>query len=73
MSAPALSQSWPVGDRYRATLIVSKPNRAGHRSAVIEWTPHLPGQLTKEEVAQYVAGRNAAFQALGLSALVIET
>lgn len=70
-TAPALTKSWRVG-KFTATLSVSQPDPSGHRAALIEWTPHLPANLTKEELTQYRTGRNAAFQALGLSALVIE-
>lgn len=68
--AAALSKSWQCG-RYTATLTVP-PVANGVLHASIEWFPHMPRDLTPEELEAYRAGRNAAFKALGLSALVIE-
>lgn len=70
-SAPALVRSWRVGNRT-ATLTVSQPGASGQRAAVIEWLPDQPRSLSPAELDEYRRGRNAAFKALGLSALIIE-
>lgn len=69
-AAPALTRSWQVG-RYVATLTVP-PLDGGVLHGVIDWAPHVPNDLTPEEVQAYRRGRAAAFQALGLSALIVE-
>lgn len=68
-TAPALVRSWAVG-RYTATLTVP-PLASGVIHAVIEWEPHIPNDLTSEELGAYHRGLNAAIQELGLSALVV--
>ena len=70
-SAAVISRSWRVGDRT-STLTVSAAGPNGERSAVIEWEPDRPSNLTPPELDEYRRGRNAAFRGLGLSALVIE-
>ncbi len=68
----ALVRSWPVG-RYTATMTVQQPKPGKPVMAVVEWEPEAPKGLSSEEFKQYRAGRNAAFNAMGLTALVIET
>ena len=70
-SLPALVRSWRVGSRT-ATLTVSQPDINGQRSALIEWDGDVPKKLSPAELEQYRRGRDAAFKALGLSALVVE-
>lgn len=70
-SPPALVRSWRVGKRT-ATLMVSEPGPDGQRSAVIEWDGDTPTNLSPAELNEYRRGRDAAFKALGLNALVIE-
>ncbi|HEY8878635.1 MAG TPA: hypothetical protein VIN03_13795 [Roseateles sp.] len=53
-------------------MTVSQPSPTGQRSVLIEWDGEPPKRLTSEELQQYREGRNAAIQALGLNALVIE-
>ncbi len=60
MSAEAaFVRSWSVG-RYVCTLRLpkAKPGQPAHCS--IEWSPMVPTRLTKTELAQYRAGRDAA-------------
>lgn len=68
--APALTKTWAVG-RYTATLTVP-PLAAGVMHAVIDWAPHIPKDLTAEELQAYRRGRDAAFRDLGLAALVVD-
>lgn len=70
-STPALVRSWLVGGRT-ATLTVSRTGPDGERSAVIGWEPDRPSNLSSAELDEYRRGRDAAFQALGISVLVIE-
>lgn len=74
-SAAAFSQSWPVGP-YTATLTVPTLRPGSALSACIEWAPYTPGQLPADHLAQYRAGRDAAFAAmsrrLGIRAAVVE-
>lgn len=53
------TRSWPCG-RYTCTLTLptAKPGQPAHCS--IEWSPTVPTQLTKVELAQYRAGRDSA-------------
>jgi hypothetical protein len=65
MSAEAatLVRSWRVG-RYTATLTMPRPMRGQAQSAVIEWSPSVPTELTDAEVKQYRSGRDAAIAEL---------
>lgn len=69
-SAPSLSRSWAVG-RYTASLDVG-PLAGGVVNAVVTWTPHLPNDLTPDEVQAYRRGRDEAFRDLGLAALICD-
>ena len=69
--AAAFTRSWRVG-RYTATLTVPTPRPGKVASAVIDWEPHVPTALTREEREQYRAGRDAAIRSLGINAVVIE-
>jgi len=69
--AAALSRTWKVGARYVATLTVP-PVANGVLHASIEWLPHVPRDLTPEELEAYRLGRDRAFRELGLTALVVE-
>jgi len=69
--APALVRSWRVGKRT-ATLTVSQAGPNGERSALIEWDGGVPPKLSAAELNEYRRGRDAAFKALGVSALIIE-
>ena len=55
----ALVRQWRVG-AFTATLTMPRPMRGKTSSAVIEWHPHAPTELTSDEVKQYRAGRDAA-------------
>jgi hypothetical protein len=68
--AASLSRTWKVG-RYRAILTVP-PVENGVRHACIEWAPHVPRDLTPDELKEYWLGRDRAFRELGLTALVLE-
>lgn len=68
--AAALSRTWKVG-RYTATLTVP-PVKNGVLHASIEWQPHVPRDLTPDELEAYRLGRDRAFRELGLSALIVE-
>jgi hypothetical protein len=73
---PAFVHSWQVG-RWTATLTVP-PIIPGQRgTAVVEWSPAMPGRpLTATERAQYQAGRDEAIAELsklmGLSRATVE-
>lgn len=69
-SAAALTKTWQVG-RYTATLTVP-PLGGGVLHATVDWAPHTPNALTPEEVQAYRSGLASAFQALGLSALIVQ-
>ncbi len=56
-------RSWRVG-RWTCTLTVPQATRGVVRSAVTEWAPSFPTELSPEERAQYRAGRNAALAEL---------
>jgi hypothetical protein len=64
-------RTWKVG-RYTATLTLPTPRPGKVASAVIEWAPHIPRGLTREELEQYRAGRDVAIRSLGVKALVID-
>lgn len=64
--SPALVRSWSVG-RYTCTLLMPKVRGRMLTSCVIEWTPEQPRKLTEAEIAQYRAGRDAAFAELALA------
>jgi hypothetical protein len=57
----AFVRTWTVG-RYTATLTLP-PLAAGVVQAVLEWTPHIPDDLTPDELSAYRQGRDAAVQA----------
>ena len=59
---PALTRSWPVG-RFTCTLTVP-PVKTGAVYAAIEWEPHRPEELTRDEIAAYRRGRNQALAEL---------
>ncbi|MBT9491491.1 MAG: hypothetical protein IV107_03915 [Paucibacter sp.] len=69
--AAALTRTWKIG-RYTATLTVP-PLDGCIVHAVIEWEPHVPNDLTADELQSYRAGCNAAFAELGLLSAIVET
>lgn len=69
--AAALVRTWAVG-KYTVTLTVPRLRRGGVQSAVFEWAPEQPSQLTGAEAEQYRAGRDEAFRSLGLNVLILE-
>ena len=73
--SPSLVRSFTVG-RYTVTLRVPPIERGSVRSMVCEWEPETPTRLTKRELREYRAGRDAALaelaEAMSTRALVIE-
>ena len=73
--AAALVRSFRVGRRV-VTITMPPTKRGEVRSTVIEWEPDVPPRLSKRELRQYRAGRNAALRELaeviGGSILVID-
>ena len=65
-SAPALVKTWSVG-RYTVTLTVPQSDD-GVFVGNVEWFPHLPTDLTAEEMEAYSRGRDAALAGLFASA-----
>ncbi len=58
--AAAMTRTWRVG---RRTCTLTAPQTRGGQVAVasIEWSPNLPRRLSRRELRQYRAGRDAAF------------
>ncbi len=56
----AMTRTWRVGWR---TCTLTAPQTRGGQVAVasIEWSPNLPRRLSRRELRQYRAGRDAAF------------
>lgn len=73
--APALTRSFPVGHRI-VTMTLPVPRRGKVRYMTIEWAPYPPQRLSKRELHQYRAGRNAAVAELAkgadMKAVIIE-
>jgi hypothetical protein len=69
--APLVNASFKVGART-ATITVRKPVKGTAISMACEWSPDAPKTLTPQELAEYRAGRDAAFSAAGLRALIVE-
>lgn len=72
----AFIRTWRVG-RWTATLSVPAIVPGLDVHAVVQWSPAMPGRpLTASELAQYRAGREAAFADLarlkGLIGLTVE-
>jgi len=65
--AAAVVRSFPVGKRI-CTLTIQAPRLGGLTNIVAEWSPTVPRRLTKKELRQYRAGRDAA--ALDLAKLM---
>jgi hypothetical protein len=59
----AFVRTWQVG-RYRATLSCPSHNTGGLMSAVVEWEPHVPRDLTDDEMHAYRTGRDNAMSEL---------
>lgn len=57
--APILSRSWKVGP-YTATLTVKRPTAGIVSSALVEWSPGVPRDLTESDLAKYREGRHRA-------------
>ena len=62
--------TFEVGRRFRCTLRVDcgqiDPG-AVMRPAAGEWHPHIPERLDQEELADWLAGRNAVYQLAALT------
>lgn len=58
--AAALTRTWAVGKRYRCTLTVPRVVPGQQACASIEWDPAIPTRLSRAELNQYKAGRDAA-------------
>ena len=73
--APALTRSFRVGHRT-VTVTMPAPRLGKVRYMTIEWAPDPPRRLSKRELHQYRAGRNAAVAELakltGMKAAIIE-
>jgi hypothetical protein len=75
-SVTVFVRSWRVG-RWTATLSVPAIVPGLDVHAVVQWSPAMPGRpLTSSELAQYRAGRDAAFadlaHAKGLIGMPVE-
>lgn len=57
-SSAALIKTWSVG-RYTVTLTVPR-SADGVFAGNVEWFPHLPNDLTADEMEAYSRGRDAA-------------
>jgi hypothetical protein len=57
--AAAIVRSFRVGKRT-CTITMPKPHQGIATSAACEWSPTVPTRLTKKELRQYRAGRDAA-------------
>ena len=51
----AFSRTWPVG-RYKVTMDLPKVKAGTVQCVSMEWDPHLPQSLTREERRQYQRG-----------------
>lgn len=73
--AAALVRTFRVGKRT-CTITMQRPVRGAVSHMVVEWSPAVPRRLSKRELRQYRAGRDAlvaeAAAALGGPALVVE-
>ena len=58
--AVAMMRSWRVGKR-KCTMTVPKTRSGQVAVASIEWSPNLLRRLSRRELRQYRAGRDAAF------------
>ena len=71
----ALVRSWRVGKR-RVTCTVPQVRSGQVLHAAFEWTPDMPRRLSRRELKQYRAGRDAAFADLfadlGVKGAVLE-
>ena len=72
---PAFTRSWSVGS-YIATLTSPAPSAGQVRSAVIEWSPNVPGRLSPPMADAYRRGRDKALadmaRVLGIKVGVVE-
>jgi hypothetical protein len=68
-----IESTFDVGRRFRCTMRVDcgqiDPG-AVIRPALGKWQPHVPGHLDGDELADWLAGRNAVYQ---LAAITIGT
>ena len=76
--AAALVRSFRVGKHYTVTMTMPKPEPGAARYMTCEWAPTVPTNLTKKELRQYRAGRDATMAAAlaimgGGKGLIIET
>ena len=73
--SPALVRSFNVGKRT-VTLTIPRPKPGTVAMMVVEWAPSPPRRLSRRELRQYRAGRDAALaelaRATGMNGLVIE-
>jgi hypothetical protein len=60
---PASVRSFRVGKRM-VTMTLAKPVPGGTAHTVAEWAPNPLSRLTKREIKQYQAGRDAALREL---------
>ncbi len=71
----AMTRTWRVGKR-RVTLTVPQIRSGKVSTAAIEWHPDVPRRLSRRELRQYRAGRDAAFadlcSELGIRGLLCE-
>ena len=71
----AIVRTWRVG-RFTAELSVRKPQPGVMASAVIDWSPGIPHDLTERDLEKYRAGRRKAIEEiaseLGVSVAVLE-
>ena len=74
---PALVRTFAVGRRYRCTITMRKPIPGTVGSTLFEWEPDVPKNLTKAELRDYRAGRDAAVaelaQMFGIQVALVET
>lgn len=73
--AVLLVRSWQVGNRT-CMMTVPRPQPGRPVHLAIEWSPTMPRRLSRGELAQYRAGRNAAIadvaRELGVTAALLE-
>jgi len=73
---PLICESFPVGERWMATISIARGPGGKPGAMAVEWAPHNPGRLSPREWNDYRAGRDAVLaklaQQLGGRVAVVE-
>ncbi|MBI4183709.1 MAG: hypothetical protein HY521_06905 [Proteobacteria bacterium] len=62
--SPILTRHFSVGERT-VTLTMPRPKVGGLVCMAVEWSPTVPRRLSRRELRQYRAGRDAALAEVG--------